>query len=351
MILINGVAKAPAELERLFGIPLEKMKKSSEFAINEVLKGYDLGAKQKRIFGGAKFPATFTTEDKDGNSIEVIYAKTKTKSKDKDGRFTDVFSPKKVDFDGDSDIPSTIDETIFKYLHPKNRQSIFRSEFEQTPFMYEFVDKQAKATTAIKKGDVMLEALQHAKGLTGLDLRMIAKGLNVQNVDGKEELEIQAELSNLAMSDPASYLKTVGRQVTAFDGRIIDAIDKGLFILKDSFGVSKWEWNAGKNKGAMICEVTNSSIAPQDFLKNYIKSNDINSFHSEIVNLQTGVEANEKAEAFLSQVPKKEVAPKEIAEGMPTTFAEAVEYLTERDGKRPSNSVASTFLKEVKGEE
>lgn len=354
MIIINGEAKSPAEVEKMYGVPLDKMRKSSEFAINEIMKGYDLGSRQKRTFGGVRFPASFTTEDKDGRSIEIIYAKSKTKSKDKDGRFTDVYSPKKVGFSGDIHIPDSIDLSIYTWLNPKCKQSPFRREDSPLPFTYEFVDKADRASVSIKRGDVMLEALQHAKSVTGVDLKMIAKGLNIENVDGKDELEIQADLSNLAMQNPADYLKKIGTQVTQLNGRIIDAIDKGIFVLKNTFGINKWEWNAGKNKGSMICEVTNSTVSTQDFLITHIKNGNINSFYSEIINLQTNVEADMKAEAFMSQLPKEAVIEKPLVEipdfdedKLPANFQEAVVYLTARDGKRPSNKDASQFLKET----
>lgn len=362
MLIINGKQEKIKDVAKRFGVPLEKLEKSSEFRFNEALKGYDLGSKSKRSPGGNRFPASFHATDKDGLNVEIRYAKSHTKNRDKAGILMDVFSPRKVEFMGDIDVPETLEEAIFKYLHPKCSQSPFRGNVSY-PFTYEYVDKQQKAEKAIEKGDTMLKALQHAKNYSSTDLRLMAKGMGIENVDGKEEQELRADLSELAMKNPSEYLRKTNLNGTIFDGRIMDAIDSGLFIKKESFGVERWEWNAGVNKGQTICEISNRSISAQEFLRNHIKSN-LNQYYAQITNIQNEMDAEKKAEAFLSQQrasvqPEEEetvVEPEDtdfVPTEFPTNFNESVAYIQARteDNKRPSNTVASKLWNGIKSNE
>lgn len=362
MIAVNEIPRSLDEIRAMFpNLPLDKIKKSSEFHINEVLKGYDLGSKRKRDFPGENFPAVFTVEDKNGMPLEFRYFKSKTQRKDKTGYVQQIYSPRKAKFGGDIEMAETVDLAVWLWLKPDCRQSPFRDKGKVT-WTYEYVDKQEKAESGIKKGDVMLQALQHAKSLTGADLVLYAKGLGITGVDQMEEIEVQAQMSEIAINNPAMYLEKTGKHSTQFDGRIIDAVDRGLFLLKESFGLKKWEWGAGQKKGELICEVTNQSISATDFLINHIKNGgNINAYYTDLINIREKLVADEEAEAFLSKKFKEEKAPeiakeqevKEVLSTMelPTNFQETVEYLTVRDGKRPSNVVASAFLKELKGEE
>lgn len=296
MILVDNQQKTMEQLKDMFHIPLETIHKSSEFAINDNLKGYDLGSRKKRDANAQKFPSFFFTEDNRGISREIRYASSKSNVKNKKGEITEVFSPRKVQIDGDLTIPAKLDLAVFLYLHPKNRQSPFRNE--ATIWTYEFVDKQQLANSRIGRGDAMLSALNHAKTAKGKDLKLIAKGMGIVNVDMMTELEIQASLSDMAMANPSAYLQKVDKQITKFEGRVLDCIDKRVFTQEDTFGSIKWVWNAGDKKGQLICEVTNKTVTPEMFLIQHIKGH-INEYNSDINNIQKGLDVDQKAEEFL----------------------------------------------------
>lgn len=300
MILINGKTRTNDELIATFGLPGDKIKKNCEFWINEELKGFDLGSRKKRNTLPRKFPASFTAEDKEGNTIEVRYAQRKSQVRDKVTRqLIDIYSPKKVQTNGDITMCDKLDIAIFLYLHPKHKNSPFRNQGE-TIWTYAFHDKTAAATAEIAKGDVMRQALNHAAEASGKDLKIMAKGLGITAVDEMDLQEIRAALTSKAMSDPAGYIQKVGKQGTKMEGRILDAIDKNMVKLDESYGTPKWLWNGGPNRGQLICEVTNLSITPRQFLINFVKAN-LDRFYSDIVAIQETADADEVAEAFLSK--------------------------------------------------
>lgn len=298
MILINNVQKKPEEVARQFGVPLEELKKSTEYKINEDLKGYDLGSKKKRDFGELRFPSFFFVDDKDGISHEIRYARSKANVKDKQGKINEIYSPKKVQIDGDVTVVTKLDLALFLYLSKKNKQSPFRKDGESAIWSYEFVDRQGIAKQTIGRGDAMLEALSHAKKSKGQDLRMVAKGMGIEDVDGMSELQIQAALSDLALVNPTLYLSKVNKQTTKMEGLVLDAVDKNIFKLDETMGTPKWLWAVGSDKGQLVCEVTNNSIAPNKFLINYIMGH-IDQFYSKMLNIQNEIHTYDKAEAFL----------------------------------------------------
>lgn len=302
MILLNNEAKTLQQLQAILKFPLEKIIKQSEFLVNENLKGFDLGSKKKRDLGTIRFPAVFTIEDKNGVSYEIRYSTSKANVKDKNGKIDVVFSPKKVTFDEDT-IPSKIDLAVFMYLHPKCKNSPFRTD-DSPIWTYEYKDKEKIAGASVSKGDVMLKALNHAKSYKGDDLVLMAKGMGIANASNMTELEIQASLTEIAMANPAKYLEKTEKQVTVLDGKIIDAIDKGVFIMVEKYGVHQWNWNFGPNKGQTICEITNNGIPANDFLITHIKMN-LAKYYDEIMSARDNINADASAEAFMRDKNRK----------------------------------------------
>lgn len=319
MILVDNVQKTPAELADMFGIPLKQIKEYTEFVFNENLKGYDLGSRKKRDAQPQRFPASFYSDDKNGISREIKYAASKANVKDKDGKVREVYSPKKVQIEGDTTVVTKLDLAIYFYLYPSNKQSPFRTETSAI-WTYSFVDRQSIAKETIGRGDDMLNALQHAKKATGKDLKVLAKGMGLDGVDDMSELQIQAALSNLALVDPKAYLTKVGKQTTKMEGIVIDAVDKNVFKLDSSLGSLKWLWDAGNDKGQLVCEVTNSAITPQRFLINHVMSN-LDVFYSKLLNLSQETGIYDKAEQFLKNMNAKEEVEEEVE-----TSLQVVEY-------------------------
>lgn len=325
MILVDNKQLKPEEVGQMFNIPVETVKKYAEFKINENLKGYDLGSRKKRDTQERLFPAVFFAEDKSGVNREIRYASRKSQVKDRDGRVTDKFAPRKVKIDGDITVVNELSLALFLYINPKSKNSPFR---DQGPVMweYEFVDRQAVAKQNVGRGESMKSALNHASASKGPDLKLLAKGMGLQNLDSMTELEIQAELTNLALQNPQEYIDKAGKQTTKMDGRIIHAIDKGIFKFDQSFGTPKYLWAMGPNKGQLICEVTNQSITPELYLQNFIKAN-LDKFYTQLLAILDNVNVEEQAEAFLA----KQTETRTVVEVDYTKPLESFEDATEQE--------------------
>ena len=297
MILINEVQKSTEDVAKLFNVDLNKLRKEPVFKINEDLKGYDLGSRKKRETQPNPFPAFFFGEDSRGMNLEIRYAASKSNMRDKDSKkLITIYSPRKVRTEGDLTLATKLDLAFYMYIHPKNRQSPFRKP--DSVWTYEFVDNDTVAQTDLNRGTDMLSALNHANKAPWFNLPLIAKGMGVANVDNMKELQIRAALSNLALTNPAAYLLKVNKNVTVMDGRILDAVDKNIFVLDQTYGTPRWLWNAGKNKGQMVCEVTNQSVGASEFLIAHIKDN-LPTFYVPLMTIQDEQNVNDKAEEFL----------------------------------------------------
>lgn len=305
MLLLNNKQTTVSEICAKFGIPESTLTKVCEFKYNENLKGYDIGSRQMRDTQPQRFPAVFYAEDKNGITHEIRYAASKSNVRDRETKkVIEKYSPKKVQIDGDTTIVTKADFAAFLLLNKKNRQSPFRNP--EDVWSYELVDKQANAKKVVGTGDLMRQALNHANSAQGKDLKLLAKGMGIDGVDEMTDLEIQGELTTLALNDAKSYLDKVGKQTTKMDGRIYDAIDKGIFKLDQTFGTPKWLWAKGENKGQLVCEVTNGSIPAQQFLSTYIKGN-LNNFYAQIISIQNADDVNVQAEAFLKEKEESNV--------------------------------------------
>lgn len=359
MLLVDGVQVTAKDLATRFDVDLDKILKNSLFQLNPVLKGFDLGASRQKgraVFrtpNGKYYPAFFMTRDpKTDLDIEIRFASSRTHRNIGEKRI-EVFSPRNVFINGDDSIPSTVDEALYFYLYPVNRQSPFRYD---NPWVYKHQDLMEEAESKISQADVLFQALSHARSVSGPEMGLFAKGLGIHGVTAMDHKEVSAQLSEWAQRDPVFYMSKVGNQTTLFDGRVMDAIDIGVFVLKPNMGVFRWEWGVGPKKGNKIVDIVNSNEDSKKVLLDFIKS-DPNAYYDDIMNAHKSVTADVTMEAFLKaksgDEPVNIPVPKDYGLPVPTTFKEIQDFLASQhpDGKNPAPVKASEMLKRIEAGE
>lgn len=299
MIELNGVKVTVDDLVTMYNIPIDKLRKAPVFEINPIYKVPDKLNGGFKVPVGNSFDAVFFGRNrKTGHTDELRFVLSKTASRVGD-KLIDVYDPKKVVFRGDAVLKTDIEEAIYFWLHPKNKTSPFRSPKTTKPWRYIFVDNEAVANQVIESIRILTEALNHAGSLSGRTKVIMAKGLNIQSVENMEPYQLTAALLNKAKENPALYMEKVAKNDTLFDGMIQDAIDKNMFISKDTSGLKSWFWNAGPNNGEKIVDVTGGVQDPAVVLFNFIREN-IERFYTPITNLSLSISSQEKASTFLS---------------------------------------------------
>lgn len=260
MILVNKKVIERSQLEKVLGIriPFDKIIKKPLYEINPELIKKDPangpGATKHR--NAMQFPAMFHTTLKDGSNAEIRYCTNATPDPKFMGQ-TQKYTPKYVDFDDKAEfIPDDADKAVYFWLHFFNKQSPFRKP--AVPFEYELVDDEGKANDLIAAITLRSKATTHASQLSGEEMRIIAKGMNIAGVKNMDELMIRAQLMQFANDKPAEYLSKAQSQVNHIEGLIRDAIDKEIFVLESIYNAKRWKWGMGVKAGSFIVELSSS---------------------------------------------------------------------------------------------
>lgn len=301
MLLINKKQVTISGIEKALNIriPVDKILKKPLYEINPALvvpDHHNNGAGAVKVRQGIEFPAYFRVKLKTGEDVEIRYCTNRTPDKTTHGQ-TEVFSPRKVSFEGKAEfIGDEEDKAVYYYLHFYNRQSPFRNkgyQYEGKPFEYEFQDNEAKADAAIAMIKLRTEATTHALNLDGENLMIIAKGMKIDGVHGMEPREVKATLMQFADSNPKLYLEKAQSQVNHIVGLIYDAIDKDIFVLENYGGIHRWRWAVGAKKDELIVELSSNVRDFKEALITHIQQTPgvVNEFLPVLLNARLAVAA------------------------------------------------------------
>lgn len=353
MLIVNKEQMSPADVLAKFGITdvlLGKLQKHSVFDITEHRKTMDMGTKRMKHGFGLEFPAHFFVKDEKGNTVEIRFA-TSVSTKNLENRSVDNYEPRSVRFMGEAEQKTDIDEAVYLYLHPKNASSPFRATGNYTSLPdYIYDDKQAKAQTKLKEMDMLTEALVHARNVVGEEMEIFARGMGISNVENIGEDEVRSQLAQLAQQDPYNYLRKKDSRVTEFEGKVYHAIEKGIFVIQDTFGNKRWVWGVGKEKGRSIVDINVAESDVTGVLMTHLKDN-IADYYDAIDNAKKSVNAESKAEAFLSSMKAEKSGGKTKSYAtndiLPDDFEGAKELFNKYTGTKAPGLV-SKFWNEIK---
>lgn len=369
MLFVGRTQVSKEEICKKFGVDLAKILKHPSFEVSKHRKKIDRvnGGVVKTGVGMGSRSHFIATDPATSMKVEIRYAQSHVPKQVGDSMM-DVFEPRYVQFMGGKKAFQNDPElAIYWFLHPNNSLSPLRDPKNKNKPKIEYIDNKKRAQDKNESIDALTDALSHAKTLPYAELVVLAKGLGLKGIHGKEEDDVRATVREYASRYPKIYNEKALTRITSYEGKIIHMIDLGVIKMSTIGSVRRWTWAQGPKEGEVIVDIQNATQDAKVALKNYIFEH-IQEYAYLLDNIHEGVSAREKAEAFLSQpVSSEEISANiQIGDALPdhlrtinqetvTTmplskvkvFADAVEYLTSRDGKRPSPTVASQFLKDV----
>lgn len=354
MLVINDKIISRTDLCAKFGVDIERIKKRPEFEGLKSWIDHSNGGK-KKFNAGSSVLARILVEDKNNElPLEIRYAISRRKNKDNDDYD---YSPARVTFEGEGmQLSEDLDLAVFAYLHPTNALSPFHKAGDKSSF--EFVDTTARASKRINDLDALGEAIVHAKTIAGQDARILAKGLGIPGIEGKEDREVSADLMDYASKNPSIYLQKKSQRITMVEGQIEHFIDKGIFKQETIGETRRWLWTAGQRTGEVILDIYNVTQNAREALKNHIL-NDLNNYIFLLNNMNDSISSREKAIRDLDQIPDPATGNvignqlpdhlKKIGSGgvLPTNFNEAKEYLLGKTGKSFAPKTLAALYKGV----
>lgn len=142
--------------------------------------------------------------------------------------------------DGTFLIPDEL-EFLFWFLRPMCEQSPFRDQAKN--FYYGFKDDNATATRDMELEERRILANSIIVGPTSwtdVKLKHLAKGMGIQGVDDMMPMVIKNELRKLAYKDPTDFYNKANSKEVIFTGKIQEAIDQKILVLKSLNGMQRW---------------------------------------------------------------------------------------------------------------
>lgn len=366
MLFVGRTQMSKDQICKMFGVDLKKILKNPSFEVAKHRQKIDRvnGGVLKSGKGMGSRSHFMATDPTTNMKVEIRYAESHV-PKAVGNTIMDVFEPRYVQFMGTKKAFQNDPElAIYWFLHPNNSLSPLRDAKNKTKPKIEYIDNKKRAQAQNNEIDALTNALTHSTSVPYDQLVVLAKGLGLKGVHGKEEDEVRGIVRKFAATNPKIYNEKILSRLTSYEGKIYHFVDLGIFNLKTIGGIRRWSWAKGQKEGETILDIVNSTQDAKAALKNHI-FNDMNSWMYLLDNIHEAETASEKAEAFLrSQEPVIEAVNepvqvvgdqlpdylKNVNNDTPVvkmeSFQDALAYLTERDGKRPANPVASKFLKD-----
>jgi hypothetical protein len=146
--------------------------------------------------------------------------------------------------DGTCLIPDEL-EFLFWFLRPMCLQSPMRRP-EQVSF-YQFQDHNERAERDLEMEEERMKAMSIFLGRDAwpdAQLKTLAKGLNIAGVDDMTPLVVKSELKKLAYKNPREFYTRASSRDIIFSGKIQEAIDGKVFVLKSLNGMQRWYMGA-----------------------------------------------------------------------------------------------------------
>jgi hypothetical protein len=173
--------------------------------------------------------------------VSVRYATSQRKDKDQNFVYP---HPKTLALhpaeDGTMLIPDEL-EFLFWFLRPMCEQSPFRDKSKQ--YFYGFKDDHAKATADMEREEKYIMAISILVGpsaWTDVQLKHLAKGMNIMGVDDMSPMVVKNELKKLAYKDPVVFYNNANSREVLFSGKIQEAIDAKVIQLMSLNGMQRW---------------------------------------------------------------------------------------------------------------
>lgn len=373
MLFVGRTQVSKEEFCLKFGIDFKKVMKNPSFEVAEHRKKVDRinGGVIKTGKGMGSRSHFMATDPKTNMKVEIRYAQSHV-PKQVGNVLQDVFEPRYVQFMGSKKAFQNDPElALYWFLHPNNELSPLRDPKNKTKPKIQYIDIKKRAADKNSAIDQLTDALSHAKNLDATELVILAKGIGIKGIHGKDEDAVRAEVREYAYKFPKLYMDKANSQITYIEGKIYHLVDTGVIKLSNLGSIRRWSWAQGEREGEIIVDVVNTTQDAKLSLKNHIFNN-LNNYLYLLNNITADLGAKQKAEKYLESMKPQEEAPAvetigdalpeylksvnseeynaaESPNKIPETFQEAVDYLTKRDGKRPSNIDASKFLKDLKG--
>lgn len=218
----------PSKLERIFEINPDRITKDEQGNVKT----------PRRMGVATKFNTFSPLHNKE---VTVRYADVALPQTSKSGLNSVNYSPAQLYINGrDESVPDDT-EYFYRYINPDCFQSPFRKL--DSPFRYQFIDKEAKAKLELIKEEQEIRAMALILGdsaFTITELRQIAKGMNISAVDALTDYEVKNQLKYLAKANPNKFFDDARSNSIIFNGLIQDAIDKQQITLNTSNGYRRW---------------------------------------------------------------------------------------------------------------
>lgn len=215
-------------------------KKSREFEINPQMVKRDKQGNPKfpRALGiGTKITVHSKKYDR---NVDVRIVETVKKRESRSG-FVNVYSPQQIFIHGRYRHASNYEEFIWMMINPDSEGSPFRAQ--NARWRYRFVDVEAIDSAEIEAERIRIRAMSLIVGdnaYTITQLRQIAKGMNIPNVDDMAPDSVRKELRKIAVQNPVAFYNACTGKEVVFNGMVQDAIDRGVLELKSSDGLRRW---------------------------------------------------------------------------------------------------------------
>jgi hypothetical protein len=172
--------------------------------------------------------------------VKIRYAISQKKLKD------DIFSytPKTLSLIPAEDGSVLVNDDaqfMYWYLNPFCNHSPFKKP--DAHVYYEYQDKNAEATKELQREEDIINAMSIIVGHAAwndIQLKHLAKGMGVAGVDDMTPMVVKHHLKKLVHKDPIKFFNQANSREVIFTGKIQEAIDQNILILKSINGMQRW---------------------------------------------------------------------------------------------------------------
>src|SRR6184192_726903 len=317
-----------AEFAEMVGISkavVEKLKKNPVFEINPTK------TKPDKLNGGLIAPAgkgskPYFFHEIDG--IMHIIRFYKSRVPDKINPRITTYDPKRVAFEDQLSIYPDLDHALFMYALPICADS----PTAQLDWHFRFQNKEKQAieirdnAAKISKALALVNNPVNTGGLSDGEIMIVAKGIYAQNTGvkvipnpsqkHKTVMEVRADLTQLIFKDVDVFLDSTDSDVNEFYGMVLDAVDRGIFGIRQSLNssVKSWYWEVGALRNKLIVDIQNGQN-DFDALKGAIEA-DPNKYYQFVLKTVKEAAGRENVAAAIKQ-NKAQAAKAVQAEAQP----------------------------------
>ena len=242
-IYVDDVPKTTKQLCELFEVPLSSIPKHRRRVMQMQTRIIDASGTKRssKSYGGKpEFTAYVKSEQRE---VKVRYATGQRNMKDN----VKVYTPKTTWLMPHEDGSCTItDDSLFVYwwFNPANRSSPLHNP--QQGYYYDYQDKNQEAVNDLDREEKIINAMSILIGdnaWTEIQLKQLAKGLSIAGVDDMTPAVVKASLKKLAYADPEKFYNQANSREVVFSGKIQEAIDSKVLVLKSLHGMQRWYLN------------------------------------------------------------------------------------------------------------